>query len=411
MPDYRRNHYIPQWYQYLFLPNELRENKFYYLDLSPEIVVSKGRQYKRTALLRWGPPNCFYEKDLYTTKFGSWESTEIEQKFFGKVDSSGRDAVEYFSTFQHPSVNGEALHALLAYMSIQKLRTPKGLSYLAKLTKLADKNLVLLTLQELQKIFCALWTECIWCIADASESETKFLLSDHPVTVYNQGCFPASKWCEGFNDPDIWLSGTHTLFPLSLDKMLILTNLSWVRNPYANPLKQRPNADLFREAMFNFMQIQTGRMLSDVEVNEINFVLKKRTYRYIAAARKEWLYPEEKIPTQFWNKLGKGYLFMPDPRSVTFSSKIIIGYQNNRADSFDAYGRKPWQAEYDDKEQQDKEWETFHAFQGEFARVFGPKRRGLSFEVGGLSNGEDSPDYHEYHLSLEHKYKKNRYNR
>jgi len=182
-----------------------------------------------------------------------------------------------------------------------------------------------------------------------------------------------------------------------------------VRNPYGNPLKPRPNPNLFRPAMFNFMQIQTGRKLSDIEVNEINFVVKMRSYRYIAAAKKDWLYPEKMIPTQYWNKLGNGYLFMPDPRSVSFSSEIVIGYKDKRADWFDAYGRKPWQSGYDDKKQHEEEWETFHAFQGEYARVFGPKRRGLSYEFGRLDNEEDSPDYHAYHLKLEHKYKKNRY--
>ena len=409
MPNYSRNHYVPEWYQYRFLPKELSERKFYYLDLKPEIIVANGRSHKRKALLRWGPPNCFYERDLYTTRFGGWESTEIEQNFFGKVDSTGRAAVEYFSTFKHPSVNPEALHGLLPYMSIQKLRTPKGLAFLANRTGLSDKNHVLMKMQELQQIFCALWTECVWSIVDASMSETKFLLSDHPVAVYNQDCFPLSKWCRGFNDPDIWFSGTHTLFPLCLDKLLILTNLSWVRYPYGAPIKPRPNPKLFRSAMFNFTQIQTGRMLSETEVTEINFIIKKRAYRYIAATEKDWLYPEEKIPTQYWNKLGNGYLLMPDPRSVTFSSESIIGYSNNRADSFDAYGRKPWQAGYDDKTLHDKEWETFNAFQGEFARVFGPKRRGLAFEYGHLDKEEDSPDFHAYHLRLEQQYKKHRF--
>lgn len=411
MTDYRRNHYVPEWFQYRFLPNGLREKKFFYLDLRPETVVSKGHQYKRNALLRWGPTNCFFERDLYTTNFGSWESTEIEQKFFGKVDAFGREGVEYFAAFQHPSVDSKALHALLPYMSVQKLRTPKGLAYLSNLVRLTDKNHVLFKLQEMQQLFCALWTECVWSIADASESKTKFLLSDHPVTVYNQGCFPASKLCQDFNDPDIWLSGTHTLFPLSLDKILILTNLSWVRYPYGNPLKPRPNPDLFRPAMFNFTQIQTGRKLSEVEVNEINFVIKMRAYRYIAAANKDWLYPEKKIQTQYWNKLGNGYLLMPDPRSVTFSSEIVIGYKGNRADWFDAYGRKPWQRGYNDKNQHDNEWETFHAFKGEYARVFGPKRRGLSYEFHRLDKEEDDPDFHKYNLSLEHKFKKNRYKR
>jgi len=405
MADYKRNHYVPDWFQYRFLPNNSREKKFFYLDLNPDVVISKKRKYTRRALLRWGPPKCFCEWDLYTTKFGNWESTEIEEKFFGKIDSSGRAAIDCFETFQHPSADGKALENLLLYMSIQKLRTPKGLAHLADIVRIADKNLVLIKMQQLQRLFCALWTECIWSIVDASQSDTKFILSDHPVTVYNQGCIPNSKWCLRYRDPDIAFAGTHTLFPLSLDKLLILTNLSWVRDPHGYPRNPRPNPDYIRPAVFNFTQIQTGRILTNVEVNEINFVIKMRAYRYIAAAMEKWLYPEQQIPSQSWNKLGQGFLFMPDPRSVRFSSEIIFGYDNKRADFFDEYGRKPWQTDYNNKTERDKEWETFQAFKGEFARVFGPRRRGRTFDIGRLDDDEDTPDYHAYHLGLESKFK------
>lgn len=405
MTEYTRNHYVPQWFQYRFLSDDLKENKFYYLDLSPDRVSTRKGSYFRNSVLRWGPPSCFCVENLYTTVFGNWKSTEIEQKFFGNIDALGKSAIEYFAKFEHPSVNGDAFHNLLIYMSIQKLRTPKGLNWLAEVVKMTDKNLVLLKMQELQKLFCALWTECVWSIVDASKANTKFILSDHPVTVYNKECLPNSKWCLRHRDPDTAFTGTHTLFPLSLDKLLILTNLSWVRNPYEHPRNLRPNPVMFRAAMFNFTQIQTGRMLSDEEVNEINLVIKQRAYRYIAAAKKEWLYPESKISSTNWKDLGKGHLCMPDPRSVTFSSEVIIGYKNKRADSFDEYGRKPWHSDYKDKQRHDKEWETSLAFQGEFARIFGPKRRGRTCEFGDLDKEEDSPDFHAYHLSLEEKFK------
>jgi hypothetical protein len=405
MLNYRRNHYIPEWFQRRFLLNDGREQKFFYLDMNPDTVFLKKRQYVRKSLLRWGPPSCFCQEDLYTTKFGDWESTEIEKKFFGKVDSDAPSAIEYFTDFQQPSVNGNAFNNLVSYMSIQKLRTPKGLAYLSEVLPRLDKNLILFKMQELRNIFCALWTESIWSIVDATRADTKFILSDQPVTVYNKTCLPNSKWCLGHRDPDIALSGTHTLFPLSLDKALIFTNLSWVRNPYGHPRKPRPNFNPFRNTVFNFLHIQTGRHLTDIEVNEINYVIKMRAYRYLAAAKKEWLYPENKIPSQRWEELGQGYLFMPDPRSVTFSSQVLIGYDNKRVDAFDEYGRKPWHPDYDNKPERDKEWVTFHVFQGEFARVFGPKRRGRSFELGQLDNEEDSPDYHAYHLGLEKQFK------
>jgi hypothetical protein len=54
------------------------------------------------------------------------------------------------------------------------------------------------------------------------------------------------------------MHASHTFFPLTLNKVLILTNLSWVRNPYQNELKARPNPGFFRNTIFNFLSIQIG---------------------------------------------------------------------------------------------------------------------------------------------------------
>jgi len=403
MAEYRRNHYVPEWYQRRFLPPGLKEQKFFYLDLHPETLVQNGHGYTRRSLLRWGPSKCFYEEDLYTTRFGNWESTEIEEKFFGKVDADGSKAVAHWADFT-PKSGFDCLNELVQYMSVQRLRTPKGLAHFTNLLQSSNKNAVLVALQELKQLFCATWVECVWCIVDASRSDTKFLISDHPVTVYNGACFPLSKWCRGCADPDIRLSATHTLFPLSLDKMLVLTNLSWARNPYGDPLKLRPNPGLFRDTIFNFTQIQIGRKLSEEEVCEINHIVKTRACRYVAAARKEWLYPERHISIRRWDKLGNGYLLMPDPRSMSFPSDVYIGYESGRSEAFDEYGRRPWDADYSDKAHRNQEWITLQAFKGEFARVFGPKRRGSSFELGSLAE-EDSPSYHKSLLRSEGYYK------
>jgi len=406
MADYKRNHYVPQWYQHLFFRGEEKENKFYYLDLKPEkFRASNGKIFPRKSLLRWGPSRCFCQNDLYTTKFLDFESTEIEKFFFGKIDREGKKAIQYFVNFKHPSVDNEAFQSMMAYLSTQKLRTPKGLTYLNSIFKGADKNVLLFEMQKLHRMHCAIWTECVWSIVDASNSEIKFICTDHPVTVYNKACFPLSKWCRGANDPDIWMNGTHTIFPLSSDKALILTNLSWARNPYGNPTRDRPHAKLFRTAIFNFTTIQTGRELNTIEVNAINYILKKRAYRFIAATEEEWLYPERIDKKLRWDDIGNSYLLMPDPRSMTFSSEILIGYDGGKSDAFDEYGRKPWHRDYKEKERHDYEWNTFHAFQGEFARLFGPKRRGTAFEFLKNERIEDNPDFHKYHLSLEQRCK------
>jgi hypothetical protein len=192
MSNYTRNHYVPQWYQRRFFPNGTEEKKFYYLDLNPDAIKApslRRQAPRRRNLLRWGTKRCFCIDNLYSTEFGNWRSTEIEEKFFGAIDLAGPDACEYFASFNHPSADGDAFKSLLRYLSIQKLRTPKGLAWLKRQANLQDKNAVLYKLQQIQEIYCALWAECVWSIADASQSSTKFIISDHPVTVYNKKWF------------------------------------------------------------------------------------------------------------------------------------------------------------------------------------------------------------------------------
>lgn len=226
--EYRNNHYVPEWYQKRFIPSGQRDNDLLYLDLKPGTFTDpRGVVHPRMATRRLGPKFCFREEDLYTTNFGSTESTEIERLFFGTIDSKGRDAVEHFANFDYSTgENGSALMDIMMFMSTQKLRTPKGLCWLKEQVRISDRNLLLHRMIGLRQLFCAIWTECVWQIADASKSETKFIVSDHPVTVYNRECGPRSQKCRGYSDPDIWLNGSQTIFPLSLNKILILTNLS-----------------------------------------------------------------------------------------------------------------------------------------------------------------------------------------
>lgn len=400
--EYHKQHYVPVWYQKRFMPPAAKDNELLYLDLRPGTFKDpRGVVHPNRALRRLGPKRCFYEPDLYTHTMGNIRHTEIEQYFFGAIDGHGKKAIEHFTDFDHMKAGThEALQPMLLYMSTQKLRTPKGLGWLAEKTRNSNHSSVLETMVRLQQIFCAIWTESIWLIADASQSKTKLLVSDNPVTVYNRRCGP--QWCNRHNDPDIWLNGTHTFFPLSAEKLLILTNLSWVRNPYQDPITPRPNPNPFRHAMFNILDIQIGRHLIEQEVREINFITKLRAHRYIAAAQEDWLYPERYISKSDWSRYGHGYLFMPDPRSVTFSGETLISYENGRAEAFDEYGRRPWQQDYGKPAQKSpNEWKTFHRFQGEFARLFGPYRRGRSNQMDRLDNERDSDDYHQYHLSLE----------
>jgi hypothetical protein len=349
------------------------QSRYFRLDLKPDVVTSAGgHKYTRHDIHEWSPEKIFAEDDLYTTQWGPISNTEIERFFFGKLDSDGPKAVEYFDNFKHPSANGPLFQTFMSYMSVQKLRTPKGLTWVASQNN-TQKNVTLLALQRIQNMFCATWTECIWQIADASKSPTKFIISDHPVTVYNRVCPPLSKYCAGPNDPDVRWAATHTVFPLSLNKILILTNLNWVRDPYQGEMKVRPNPRMFRNAMFAFTDIQVGRELAEDEVLMINMIIKKRAYRYIAAADKEWLYPERRVSTDHWKKLGDGYLLMPEPRLQYMGGEIMIGYEGGGADAFSEYGHKPWQEGYKDEVRFKRESESLYRFKAEWALLRGAR--------------------------------------
>ncbi len=404
--DYRHNHYVPVWYQKRFLPATAATNELFYLDLKPGTFRDpRGYEHRRRAVKRTGIRNSFAQDDLYTTHFGGHESTELEQLFFGTIDSRGRHAVEYFSTYNHQSADGAQLDSLIAYMCVQKLRTPKGLGWLAQQAGTTNSDDTLKTMLRFQQLFAAIWAECIWLIADASNSATKFIISDHPITVYNRRCGPRSSWCRGYNDADIAYSATHTIFPLSLDKVLLLTNLTWVRDPYQHETVPRPNPDPWRAAMFNVMAIQSQRHLTELEVEQINFIIKNRALRYVGAADEEWLYPERQVSKDDWSGYGDGYLLMPDPRAVNFGGEIFIGHRDGTVSHFDAYGRRPWQKDYDKEGRVNTEFRTLHRFKGECARRYGPYRRGRRWED---REDRDSDEMHQYYLSLDPRGKKQR---
>jgi len=159
--------------------------------------------------------------------FRAQARTEIEEQFFGDIDRKGQEAVDYFADFSQPWDGTQLYNELILYMSTQKLRTPKGLDWLQNVS--VGRGPVLDVMVSLRGLFCAIWTECVWLIASAEHSATKFIVSDHPITVYNRRFGPRSSVCRGFDDPDIRQHATHTIFPLSYDKVLILTNRSWFR--------------------------------------------------------------------------------------------------------------------------------------------------------------------------------------
>jgi hypothetical protein len=179
--------------------------------------------------------------------------------------------------------------------------------------------------------------------------------------------------------------------------------LSWVRDPYQSATGLRPNPDPFRGAVFKFTDIQVRRYLSEQEVREINFIIKSRAKRYIAAAKQEWLYPEKFVSKSDCNTYGHGYLLMPDPRAIHWGGTVMWGGGPGGSGAVDEYGRLPGDPDFEAGPTKEREYKTLPWFQGEFAELFGPYRRGRCMQTFEIEEERDSDDFHRYHLSLRKK--------
>ena len=150
--------------------------------------------------------------------------------------------------------------------------------------------------------------------------------------------------------------------------------------------------------MFKATDVQVDRYLSEQEVIEINYILKSRAFRYIAAAKKEWLFPEQYLSSTHWSKFGHGYLLMPDPRDIHMGGTVYVGYENGTSEAWGEYGHRPWEKEFEDKRRFDRESASLTRFQDEFAALFGPEWRGWSRNFGNEGPRRDSEEFYQHHL-------------
>lgn len=330
----RDNHYVPQWYQRLFL--EPGEDRLAYLDLAPERRrLEDGREIVNQSLFRSPTKRCFFQTDLYSTFFGTLVNDEIERKLFGAIDDRGAKAIKAFlgtdeSAWHHHFQN------LFEFIDAQRLRTPKGLDWLRSQYPALSQNELMMEMQGLRNLHCTIWTEGVREIVSAEEAGTKFIVSDAPVTIYNHALPPEAALCAYPSDPSIALKATQTLFPLSRDFCLILTNLEYARAPDGPALEKRTFARNYRNSMVNTVAFVRTRKLDDRQVAQINLVLKSRARRYIAAGREEWLRPEDSV-TEPWVELRKTLL--PRDKLYEFGGEIYAQFEDGRVHYQDAFGR------------------------------------------------------------------------
>ncbi len=335
MSKTRKNHYVPQWHQREFL--EVGQTELHYLDLKPnQHRLPNGQYISGKSKFQSPTARCFVETDLYSTFFGSVVDDEIERRLFGKIDTEGAQAIQAFTKTDKTEWHRH-FETLFKYIDIQRLRTPRGLEWLRTNYPRLHQNELMVEMQALRIINCSTWAGGVREIVSAEDVETKFLLSDHPVTIFNHALPPSSPLCAGPNDPSIDLKGSQTIFPLNRNFCLILTNLEYAEQPETDPIGRRTGAKNYRSSMTRTDAFIHSRRLSTDDVICINHVIKNRARRYIAAGRKEWLYPEEHINVP-WNELRQVFL-PPADELFLFGGEIVVGFDDGRSQWQDKFGR------------------------------------------------------------------------
>lgn len=331
----RDNHYVPQWYQKGFLAKG--SHKLKVLNLAPAATLRpNGQGGSEPEVEELGPKLAFYEFDLYTTRLGESLNDDIETFLFGRIDKSGADAVRAWIAGDLIKIHRK-FQDFFVYMDVQKLRTPKGLDWILKQYQGLPQAALMEQMEALRQMHCTMWSECVREIVSAATSPVKFLVSDHPVTVYHPKLPPDSMECQYPCDPGVQLVGSQTIFPLDANRCLILTNLEYAEDPAgADSLSRRTNARFRGESMARTDAFIRGRELGEAQVNAVNRVLKSRAKKYVAASNLEWLYPERHC-TLPWADIGK--ILLPQSDLWRFGGEMYIGYEDGTSAYRDKFGR------------------------------------------------------------------------
>jgi Protein of unknown function (DUF4238) len=332
----RNNHYVPQWYQEGFF--EPGHSSLAYVDLTPDRkVLPDGRVIVQRAAWDETPTSmAFRQKDLYSTFFGTSVNDEIERRLFGDIDRRGSKAVRAFAGSDEREWH-EHFQTLFEFLDIQKIRTPKGLDWLKAQYPALSQNELMFEMQGIRMLHCTIWVGGVREIVSAEDADVKFIISDHPVTIYNHAVPPTEETCAYPLDPGIALRASQTIYPLNRDFCLILTNLEYAKDPSTSPLEKRTFPRNFRQSMTRVDAFIRTRKLTGQEVAQINFVIKARARRYVAAGRKEWLYPEKTV-SQPWGELRK--VFVPSKGGLFhFGGEIFVKYESGDVHYQDEFGR------------------------------------------------------------------------
>lgn len=329
----RENHYVPEWYQRGFRVNDADT---WFLQISAPRQRPDGTEI--LVRPRQRPPKaCFWQNDLYITRFGEYFNDQIETVLFQGIDDAGAKAVRAFIGGDPAQVHDQ-YQPMLAYLGAQKLRTPKGLDWIRSRYPALSQIELMREMQHLRQMFGTLWAECVHEVVSAQDSEVKFLLTDHPVTTFNAGFPLDASLRNSSNEAQITWNGTQTLFALDANNLLILTHVPYAKDPdNVERTAKRVNARHFGHTMLRTDALIRGRRIDTNAVIAVNAWLKSRAHQYIAAGEQDWLYPERSAQV---DTAALARLLLPPKQELwRHGGETYIGYDDGSFGYRDSYGR------------------------------------------------------------------------
>lgn len=337
-----RHHYVPIWYQKGFLAPG--QTSFKILDLHPEVFKdAKGKVRGRgREILNKGPDAHFWEPDLYTIRWLGRTDDVIERMLFGAIDTIGKKAIQAWLAEDYRTVHETYWH-VYEFMDALRLRTPKGLKFVQATSQKRSQLDLMVAMQEMRLMHCIMWAEGCLEIVHAPQGSSGFIFSDHPVTLFNRHVFPGDPDIPAGFDPHLHWQGTQTLFPLDRERLYVLTHVEFANSPGPSKArKARTNSRYFdpNNPMVRYDDCIRERILTEHQVREVNYIVKKRAHRYIAGRDEDALFPERHLKTTLWHQLGK-FLLPPKHRVVKQVGHTVVRFKDGSYHFQDQFGRQP----------------------------------------------------------------------
>ena len=187
---------------------------------------------------------------------------------------------------------------------------------------------------------CIMLAEGFWEIVGANGSAHKFVYSDEPVTLYNCDHYPNSQMCQFPYDPHIFERGTRVIFPLESNLCLIVSHFEHANDPKRSSARQhRRNARAYDKTTLTYLDVHRTRELSTLQVATINYLIKKRAVRYVAAGSADYLFPETIVGELRWSEIDATLHYDGFARKLA-SGETILKYTDESIEFSNEFGER-----------------------------------------------------------------------